>query len=67
MTALTLILILGGIAIIGTVVLGVIVMLVVMFSRRGPSRAQRAQNQKSVEDWIARTKGEDHVRRMRGE
>ncbi|WP_311245351.1 MULTISPECIES: hypothetical protein [unclassified Microbacterium] len=67
MTVLSLVLTLGGIAIVGTVVLGVIVMAIIMLSRRGPSRAQRAQNQQNVEEWIARTKGEDHVRRMRGE
>lgn len=34
---------------------------------RRATRQERAAHQAAVEDWIARTKGEDHVKRMRGD
>lgn len=34
---------------------------------RRATKWERARNQAEVEAWIARTKGEEHVRRMRGE
>ena len=34
---------------------------------RKPSSKERARNQASAEEWVARTKGADHVARMRGE
>jgi len=50
----------------------VVVVIVVMARNLRPSlhrapKHQRGKNQREVEEWIARTKGEDHVRRMRGE
>lgn len=35
--------------------------------RRRVTKWERARNQAEVEEWIERTKGADHVRRLRGE
>lgn len=46
----------------------VIVALVKVSRRPGQlSRHTRKRNQQEVEAWIARTKGQDHVNRMRGD
>lgn len=34
---------------------------------RRATRYERVKNQSDVEEWIGRAKGEDHVRRMRGD
>lgn len=60
----------AGLVLIAIVVLAILVIRVLARSDSRPRRAtpqERAANQAEVEDWIARTKGEDHVKRMRGD